>query len=904
MPDRGCLSTFLSRLGVCLFLPLAMAACGGGGGGGGVPVTVLGRLQSNLSGAEERTVVNPTATAFAVVELQSDGTLTFGFTGQNTWIGGVNGLHIHRGAAGANGGIEVNLLGGGATFTAGTATTGDTLSIDPALAQEIANDPDQFYVNVHTAAAPDGLARGQLGAFVSPPIHALLLGNLETSAIDPNARGAATLSFATPTRIDFVIAMNTPAIGAITDAHVHVGGAGVDGGILVDLENAPGVVVDAQAGTLSGSVNITHTTCSRILANPVGFYVNAHTNAAPAGVARGQCATGSVEFSAALSGAEETTVVNMNARAGFTIELTSFTAANMILAVQPTLGIDAVSGAHVHLGGLGVDGAILIDLLAAPNINKSTPSFSAEGTVAITPSLYARVLANPGGFYANVHTAGAPNGLARGQLSTAARSFFAQLDGDNELVVADGTAAGTLSLVIDSSRHCSFTLGMTNPPVTDITGLRVHDAAAGAEGPALIDLFSGGNLSYGSSTVSGSAVFTGRTAARLIAAADRFYGNAYTAGAPGGIARAQTVLRADNVPPADLTYTTPVVYLTKTAITPNVPTTTGGAVANYSVTPTLPAGLSLDSLTGILSGTPTTQTPAKDYTVVASNGVGSDSAIVNITVNLSPPAGLKYSSPVTYIVNTAITTNNPTSTGGTITSYAMAPGSLALPAGLNLNGVTGAITGTPQTASGATNYTIRGSNTAGFSDAVVNITVNAALSPPSGLSYQSPKDFPTGYAIPEMSPTVGGGPVATWSISPALPAGLTFDTSNGHITGTPTSEKTQAGYTVTAANGSGNSQFTIQITISLGAPNCTSYSPSSLIEYKNQTSGGASIVCDGGGAVSSYSISPGLPSGMTFDTSTGAIVGKPTVSSSSTQYTVTATNNTGTSTAKITIIVY
>ena len=54
-----------------------------------------------------------------------------------------------------------------------------------------------------------------------------------------------------------------------------------------------------------------------------------------------------------------------------------------------------------------------------------------------------------------------------------------------------------------------------------------------------------------------------------------------------------------------------------------------------------------------------------------------------------------------------------------------------------------------------------------------------------------------------------------------------------------------------------------------------------------------------GGAVVSWSISPSVPSGMSFDTSTGAISGTPNVISPTTTYTVTATNSGGSDTTTI-----
>jgi hypothetical protein len=60
-------------------------------------------------------------------------------------------------------------------------------------------------------------------------------------------------------------------------------------------------------------------------------------------------------------------------------------------------------------------------------------------------------------------------------------------------------------------------------------------------------------------------------------------------------------------------------------------------VVSYSVSPALPAGLTLNTSTGILSGTPTTLTAASNYTITATNTGGSTDAWVSITV-VSPYA--------------------------------------------------------------------------------------------------------------------------------------------------------------------------------------------------------------------------------------------------------------------------
>jgi hypothetical protein len=68
-----------------------------------------------------------------------------------------------------------------------------------------------------------------------------------------------------------------------------------------------------------------------------------------------------------------------------------------------------------------------------------------------------------------------------------------------------------------------------------------------------------------------------------------------------------------------------------TAITNMTPTVTG-TVTNYSVSPPLPAGLSIDATTGVISGTPTAAATSASYTVTASNAGGSTTAAVTIAV--------------------------------------------------------------------------------------------------------------------------------------------------------------------------------------------------------------------------------------------------------------------------------
>ena len=73
-----------------------------------------------------------------------------------------------------------------------------------------------------------------------------------------------------------------------------------------------------------------------------------------------------------------------------------------------------------------------------------------------------------------------------------------------------------------------------------------------------------------------------------------------------------------------------------------IPTAQGGDVVTWSILPSLPIGLSIDSSTGTISGTPTVMSPSTSYTVTATNTGGSATATLTIVVNDAIPTGINY----------------------------------------------------------------------------------------------------------------------------------------------------------------------------------------------------------------------------------------------------------------------
>src|SRR5262249_31943329 len=73
----------------------------------------------------------------------------------------------------------------------------------------------------------------------------------------------------------------------------------------------------------------------------------------------------------------------------------------------------------------------------------------------------------------------------------------------------------------------------------------------------------------------------------------------------------------------------------------------------------------------------------------------------------------------------------------------------------------------------------------------VSVTCSAVVIAPSALSYPNPQTYVAGAAITPLDPTVTST-VTSYGVSPALPSGLTLNTSTGQITGAPSSVSTAA----------------------------------------------------------------------------------------------------------------
>jgi hypothetical protein len=114
------------------------------------------------------------------------------------------------------------------------------------------------------------------------------------------------------------------------------------------------------------------------------------------------------KFHANLTGANEVPAGDPNGTG--TAHLAVASALNTLCADLKVQDIGAVTAAHIHRGAAGVNGPPVVTLSAPDDDNDS------DDCDVVNDAVLDEIVANPAGFYVNVHTADHPNGAIRGQL--------------------------------------------------------------------------------------------------------------------------------------------------------------------------------------------------------------------------------------------------------------------------------------------------------------------------------------------------------------------------------------------------------------------------------------------------------------------------------------------------------
>ena len=248
-------------------------------------------------------------------------------------------------------------------------------------------------------------------------------------------------------------------------------------------------------------------------------------------------------------------------------------------------------------------------------------------------------------------------------------------------------------------------------------------------------------------------------------------------------------------------------------------------------------------------------------------------------------------------VGTAITSLTlPEATGGTgEKTYSLSP---TTPAGITFTPSTRILSGNPTSTFTSATFTYTAEDEDGTTveltfTIVVAAAAVVALSFGTGAIANQAWEVDTAESLTLPEATGGEGTI-TYSLSPTLPDGVTFTASTRVLAGTPTGRFTSATFTYTAEDADGTTvdlTFTIVVTAT-----AITFSPTSFANQSWTVGTAVALTLPAGaGGVGDLTptLSPTLPTGVTFTASTRALAGTPTGSFTSATFTYTMTDAEG-----------
>jgi len=419
--------------------------------------------------------------------------------------------------------------------------------------------------------------------------RAVMLPSNEVPATNINAKGAADI-IAHLVRddkgqiisgtVEFFLHVNFPADNNAVGLHIHRGDSTVAGPVVINTGLSAGnsQPLKASADVVHRNAPVLATDATALaalrdlMANPAGFYVNIHTTDFPGGAIRGQLVPAVARvLMGQMVAANEVPAVNVNASGNALVLALAAVdpktgQASGATYMQTTYSIPEqgnFTGFHIHPGVAGTNGPASISS-GIPTTTTIDPSGSGsvgpfytelDTTNAVMVQTFTNLFTNPQGDYINIHTNLHTGGIARAQLRPADTMVFPiTLDSANEVGTINfkGTAPSLITVHTLRNEDGSVATGSVTFDInyqfsgpTTFTGLHIHDAGKGVNGPVTIPEIPTYNPNVATDTGVGNffgytpALTTVATISDVIENPENHYANIHTTADPGGSARAQ-----------------------------------------------------------------------------------------------------------------------------------------------------------------------------------------------------------------------------------------------------------------------------------------------------------------------------------------------------------------------------
>lgn len=433
-------------------------------------------VSARLSGAQEVPAVTTNANGVASFFMNASMDTMCVNISVNGLSGPITGIHVHDGEAGTNGPVLTNLTPYVSGNRITTMLTGSDLT--PAIRAQYLRG--ELYLNVHTAANPNGEIRGQLTLESDYAFHAYIDAAQEVPLTTSPGTGVGVFNLSIDKRELTVNVTVDNLSGPIIGAHLHYGKPGVAGGVAINLttlingNSIKGTVPTALPADLLESVMND------------SIYVNIHTNSNMLGEIRGnvKLAEG-LAFDAYLDTMQETTPVVLANGYGSSYMKLNATLDTLWYNVQVSQLSGPITAAHIHAGEPDQSGPVLLNMTG--DITTNNRIIGMKTGTDLTPTIIGNLLEL--GTYLNVHTAANPNGEVRGQIYRVAREGYdISLDGVQQVPANAETGLGSGLVSINRDRTNSHVMivlsGLTGP----LTAAHFHANVFGDNGPVVYNL--------------------------------------------------------------------------------------------------------------------------------------------------------------------------------------------------------------------------------------------------------------------------------------------------------------------------------------------------------------------------------------------------------------------------------